>query len=128
MGVLNTLMGRFCSYPRFSTSAVDLGNLELTSRTAQPVFTIAIFDIDIDLLPNRLIWNQKLIIDSATIGDVLAGTWNLRICGPFGSPFPQNVASTPPKTLQDVYGTMGWGGISGPVIVMFSISIPIMHL
>ena len=92
----------------FVTSSEDLENLEFTSRTAQPVFTIAVFHVDLDLRPNRLIWNQKLIIDSAVIGDVIAGLWNIWICGPFDLTFPEDGASTPPRTLQDVYDSMGW--------------------
>ena len=92
----------------FVTSSSDLENLELRSRTVLPVFEIAIFHVDLDLRPNRLIWNQKLITDSATIGDVLVCLWNIWICGPFDSTFPGDVASTPPQTLQDVYDSMGW--------------------
>ena len=92
----------------FTTSPNDLENLELTSRTIQPVFAVAIFHIDLDLRPNRLIWNQKLILDSDVIGDVFAGVWNLWICGPFELTFPDDAASTPPRTLQDVYDSTGW--------------------
>ena len=48
------------------------------------------------------------MIDSATIGDVLVGLWNIWISGPFDLAFPVDVASTPPQTLQDVYDAMGW--------------------
>ena len=77
----------------FPTSSIDIGNLEFTSRTTRPVFSGAISHMDPDTTtrptppspppaPNRLIWNQKLVIDSATIGDVLVGTWNVWVSGP----------------------------------------------
>ena len=92
----------------FVASSNDLENLELTSRTAQPVFAIAIFHIDLDIRPNRLIWSEKLILDSATIGDVLVGVCNLWICGPFDLTFPEDVASARPRTLQGAYDSTGW--------------------
>ena len=48
-----------------------------------------------------------MVIDSATIGDVLVGKWHVWISGPLLLRFPVNVASTPPTAIFDVYGEMG---------------------
>ena len=79
----------------------------------KPSFAVAIFPFDLNCDPGEAIqWTQQLVIDSATIGDVLIGKWNVWIAGPLILRFPVNVASTPPVTLFDIYEEMSWYHLS----------------
>ena len=91
------------------TSQLEMQNSETAAASLKPLFTVAVFPFDLTCSPGNIFsWTQQLVIDSATIGDVLVGKWHVWISGPLLLRFPVNVATTPPTALFDVYGEMSW--------------------
>ena len=91
------------------TSQLEMGNFETASASSKPLFAIAVAPFDLTCSPgNSFRWAQQVVIDSASIGDVMVGKWHVWIFVPVLLRFPVNVADTPPTTLFDIYEEMGW--------------------
>ena len=66
------------------TSQVEMNNFVSASLSTRRLFTVDISPVDLSCSTEPTSKRaQQLLVDSATIGDVLIGKWNLWISGPF---------------------------------------------
>ena len=84
-------------------SYIEMQNFTSDSVSLKHLFDVAIFPFDLTCSPGDVAqWTRQLVIESATIGDVLIGKWDVWIDVPFLLRSHADVASTPTAALSGV--------------------------
>lgn len=88
---------------------VEMDNFVSSSLSLRPLLAVDISPVYLACSADpTFMRTQQLVVDSATIGDVLLGKWHLRNACPSPLCFPIRQGSTRPTTLSDIYEEMQW--------------------